>query len=53
MANLCPMGFFIMQYVPCFQKQPPLFSNISQIPQQNNCAGVFFLLKMIKLYKDI
>ena len=37
----------------CFQKQPPLFLKVSQIPQENTCVGVSFFLKMIKLCKGI
>ena len=36
----------------CFQKQPP-FLKVSQIPKENICVGVYFILKMMKLYKDI
>ena len=37
----------------CFQKQPPLFLKVSQIPQENTCVGAPFFLKMIKLCKGI
>ena len=30
-----------------------MFLKVSQIPQENNCVGVSFFLKMMKLYKDI
>ena len=26
----------------CFQRQPPLFLKVSQIPQEKTCIGVFF-----------
>ena len=29
----------------CFQKQPPLFMKVSQIPQENTCAEVSFKKK--------
>ena len=36
---------FLLCNVTCFQKQPPLFLKVSQIPQENTCAGVCFSLK--------
>ena len=46
-ANLCPTYFLWHNNVTCFQKQPPLFLKVSQIPQEKNCVGVsFFSLKL-------
>ena len=42
-ANLCPTYFLLHNNVTCFQKQPPLFLKVSQIPHENNCVGVSFL----------
>ena len=34
---------FLCYNVTCFQKQPPLFLKVSQIPHENTCVGVSFL----------
>ena len=46
-------NFLLRNNVTCYQKQPPLPLKVSQIPQENTCVGVFFFLKMTKLFKDI
>ena len=50
---LCALRNFLLRNVMCFQKQPPLFLKVSQIPQWNTYVGVSFSLEMMKLYKDI
>ena len=45
--------FLLHNNVMCFQKQPPLFLKVSQIPQENTCVWVSFFFKIMKLYKDI
>ena len=43
MGNLWPMQFVITcNNVTCFQKQPPLFLEVAQILEENNCVGVPF-----------
>ena len=46
-------NFLLCHNIRCFQKQPPLFLKVSEIPQENNCAGVSFFFEMMKLYKGI
>ena len=46
-------NFLLCNNVTYFQKQPPLFLKVSQIPQESACVGVSFFLEMMKLYKDI
>ena len=37
---------FLLRNVMWFQKQPPLFVKVSQIPQENTCAEVSFKKKL-------
>ena len=42
MANLCIRNFLLHNNVTCFQKQPPLFLKVSQVPQENTYDGGLF-----------
>ena len=46
-------NFLLYNNATYFQRQPPLFLKVSQIPQEKTCVGVFFFLGMMKLNKDI
>ena len=44
--------FYYVYYVTCFQKQPPLFLKVLQIPQEHTCVGVSFFLEMMTLHEQ-